>query len=77
MGTQLVIKGKEKDPFDLPRGATVPREGDSLRLILKGETKESLYTVYLIEHAFDLNSRLAIGQTTITLEKVKAQKKGD
>jgi len=76
MGTRLTIKGK-KDIIDLPRGAVIPREGDSVVVTLKGEKKERLCLVHLIEHTYDFNSALPIGNTVITLSQVKRTKKGE
>ncbi len=76
MGTRLIIKGK-KGITDLPRGAVIPREGDSVIITLKGEKKERLYLVYLIEHTYDFNLVLPIGNTEITLSEVKRTKKGE
>ena len=76
MGTRLIIKGK-KDIIDLPRGAVIPREGDSVVVTLKGEKKERLCLVHLIEHTYDFNSALPIGNTEITLSQVKRVKKGE
>ena len=73
MGTKLQIKGS-KDPIDLPRGASIPSGGDVVFLTLKGEKKQKVYTIYLIEHTYDLNTALPIGNCTITLEEVKAEK---
>ncbi len=70
MGTKLTIKGK-RDGIDLPRGATIPRAGDSVVLTIKGEKKGRIYTVHLVEHTFDFNTVLPIGNTEITLEEVK------
>ena len=36
--------------------------------------KEKTYTVYTVEHTFDFNLQLAVGQTLITLEEVKQKK---
>ena len=68
MGIKLKI-GKHE--IDLVRGSSVPREGDSLAIILKGEKKEKVYTVYLIEHTFDFNKAVETGNTIITLKEVK------
>ena len=76
MGTKITIKGK-KASIDLPRGATIPREGDSVVLTIKGEKKERIYTVHLVEHTFDFNTVLPIGNTEITLAEVKPKKKGE
>ncbi len=76
MGTKLTIKGK-KDIIDLPRGAVIPKEGDSVVVTLKGEKKERLYVVHLIEHTYDFNLALPIGSTEITLSQVKRIKKGE
>jgi len=73
MGTKLTIKGK-KDIIDLPRGAVIPREGDSVVVTLKGEKKERLCQVYLVEHTFDFNSALPLGNTEITLKEIKPNK---
>jgi len=73
MGTKLTIKGK-KDIVDLPRGAVIPREGDSVVVTLKGEKKERLCQVYLVEHTFDFNSALPLGNTEITLKEIKPKK---
>ena len=66
MGTKLII-GKES--LDLPRGAVIPREGDILRIALKGK-KEKLYSVTLIEHVLDFNTT-KIPYSEITLKEVK------
>lgn len=68
MGIKLKI-GKHE--IDLVRGSSVPREGDSLAITLKGEKKEKTYTVYLIEHTFDFNQAVTLGSTLITLKEVK------
>jgi hypothetical protein len=74
MGIKLLIKGTNT-PIDLQRVSTVPREGDTVILTLKGEKKEKLYTVWLVEHTFDLNMAVNFGNTVITLEEVKPLKK--
>jgi len=76
MGTKITIKGK-KDIIELPRGGVIPREGDSIVITLRGEKKERVCIVHLIEHIYDFNSPLPIGQTTITLEEVKSKKKSE
>ena len=76
MGTRIRIKGR-KDTIDLPRGASIPREGDSVVVTLRGEKKERVCTVYLIEHTYDFNTALPIGTTEITLEEVKPKKKSE
>jgi len=76
MGIKLTIKGK-RDNIDLPRGATIPRQGDSVVVTLKGKKKERIYTVHLIEHTFDFNTALPLGSTEITLAEVKPKKKGE
>lgn len=73
MGTKLTIKGK-RDIVDLPRGAVIPREGDSVVVTLKGEKKERLCQVYLVEHTFDFNLALPLGNTEITLKEIKPKK---
>jgi len=70
MGTKLTIKGK-RDIIDLPRGAVIPREGDSVVVTLKGEKKERICTVHLIEHTYNFNIALPLGNTEITLKEVK------
>jgi len=76
MGTKLTIKGK-KAIIDLPRGAVIPREGDSVVITLKGEKKERVCLVHLVEHTFDFNSVLPLGNTEITLAEIKSNKKGE
>ncbi len=76
MGTKLTIKGK-KNHIDLPRGSIIPREGDSVVVTLKGEKKERICTVHLVEHTFDFNTVLPIGNTEITLTEIKRKKKGE
>lgn len=73
MGTKLTIKGK-RDVIDLPRGAVIPREGDSVIVTLKGEKKERICTVYLIEHTYNFNTALPLGNTVITLKEIKSKK---
>ena len=76
MGTKLTIKGK-KDIIDLPRGVVIPREGDSVVVTLKGEKKERVCLVHLVEHTFDFNLILPLGNTEITLAEIKSNKKGE
>ena len=74
MGTKIKIKGSE-NLVDLPRGASIPKDGDVVLLTLKGEKEEKMYSVYLIEHTYNLNTALPIGTCTITLEELKPKKK--
>ena len=70
MGTKIKIKDND-GIIDLARGAAVPRLGDIVHLTLKGTKDEKTYTVYNVEHVFDFNMALAIGNTTVTLEALK------
>lgn len=72
MSTRLKIKGSDS-PIDLPRGASIPSGSDVIFLTLRGEKEEKAYTIYLIEHTYNLNTALPIGICTITLEEVKAE----
>lgn len=72
MSSKLAIKGTTEE-IDLPRGAPIPREGDILHLILRGKKKSITYEVYLIEHTFDFNMALPIGNTLITLVPIKTK----
>ncbi len=74
MSTKFKIKGSEK-MIELPRGASVPRSEDIVSLILKGEKREKLYSVYLIEHSYNMNQLLPVGTCIVTLEELKKQKK--
>ncbi len=74
MSTKLKIKGSEK-MIELPRGASVPRSEDVVVLTLKGEKKEKLYSIYLIEHQYNMNAPLPVGTCIITLEELKKPKK--
>ncbi len=71
MGTRLKIKDQV---IELPRGASIPKEGDIIYLILRGQKDEKLYTVDLIEHEYNFNMALPIGSQTITLKEVKQKK---
>lgn len=71
MGTKLII-GKET--YDLPRGAVTPNIGDVLRIVLRGQQKEKLYTVHLVEHEYNFNGT-QLPKTEVTL-KVITTKKG-
>ena len=71
MGAKLTIKGSKNTPTELPRGATVPKEGDVVYITLRGEKTEKAYSVYLIEHTFDFNLALPVGSTLITLSPLK------
>ncbi len=74
MSAKLKIKGGT-DLIELPRGAVIPRESDILHVTARGSKEEKTYTVYTVEHTFDFNSSLPIGQTLITLEEVKPKRK--
>lgn len=74
MGTKLKIKGNNQ-VIELPRGASIPRDGDVVYITLRGEKDERLYTVDLVEHEFNFNMALPVGQCIITLKEVKPKKK--
>jgi hypothetical protein len=69
MGTKILIKGTEEF-IDLPRGSAIPREGETIILIRRGQREEKLYSSYLVEHKFDFNSALPISNTLITVEEI-------
>lgn len=71
MSAKLIVKGSKNTPTELPRGAAIPKEGDVVNIILRGEKKEKAYEVYLIEHNFDFNLALPVGNTLITLVPLK------
>ncbi len=73
MSIKLKIKGSKEEPTELPRGASNYGEGDIVFLTPKGG-KETLYTIDLVEHFIDLNNRVPIPNTIVTLEKVKPLK---
>lgn len=70
MAIKLQIFGS-KDLHTLQRGATLPNEGDVMRLVLKGEKKEKEYTVYLIEHVIDFNKFQVGSEVIVTLKPLK------
>ena len=74
MGTKLKIKGSSQ-VIELPRGASIPKEGDVVYITIRGEKDEKLYTVDLVEHEYNFNMALPIGTCYITLKEVKAKKK--
>ncbi len=74
MSIKLKIKGSKDEPTELPRGASNYAEGDVVYLTPKGG-KETLCIVDLVEHFIDLNNRVPIPNTIVTLEKVKPVKK--
>lgn len=70
MGSKMIVKGTDEE-IDLIRGATIPRQGDVLHIILKGQTEQKSYTVYLVEHTFNFGLQMPIGNTLITLEEIQ------
>lgn len=69
MGIKLIIDTTE---IELPRGSQLPREGDIFHLKLKGTRDETTYIVYSVEHVYDFNMAIPIGQTRVTLKSVNA-----
>lgn len=69
MGIKLIIDTTE---IELPRGSQLPREGDIFHVKLKGVREESTYIVYSIEHIYDFNMSIPIGQNRVTLKPVSA-----
>ncbi len=72
MSIKLKVKGS-KDEIELPRGSTGLSEGDIVYLTPRGE-KETLYIVGLVEHFIDLNNRIPIPNTIVTLDVIKPKK---
>ena len=70
MGAKIQIKGTE-EKTDIPRGSAIPREGETLIIISRGDRVEKLYQIYTIEHTLDLNNRMGIINTLITIEEIK------
>ena len=69
MGAKIQIKDTEIK-FDVPRGSAIPKEGETLLIIQKGSQEEQLYQIYTIEHTLDMNNRMNIINTLITVEEI-------
>ena len=69
MGAKIQIRGTDEF-IDVPRGSAIPREGETLVIIRRGQREEKLYVIYSVEHHFDFNSALPINNTIITVEEI-------
>ncbi len=70
MSTKIKIKNSGEE-FEVPRGSSVPREGETLVITEKDGITESLYQVYMVEHMMNKNSRMPIINTLITVDEIK------